>query len=44
MRQKKPSRMLFKRKQIKSMLVFYIILLAVIIILVWKMRDIVAFI
>lgn len=42
MNQKKPQRSFFKKKQVKAMIVWYIILLTGILILAWKMQDIIS--
>lgn len=42
MNQKKPPRSFFKKQNIKSMIVWYLILFAGIVILMWKMQDIVS--
>ena len=42
MKQNRPPRSFFNKKQVKSMIVWYLILLAGILILAWKMKDIIS--
>lgn len=42
MKLQRPNRSFFKGKHVKSMIVWYLILLGAIIVLAWKMKDIVS--
>ena len=43
MKQNRPPRSFFKKKHIKPMIVWYLILLVGILILIWKIGDIISF-